>query len=114
MARPRINKEKLRSKVLTFRCSDIDAKEIRKYCDLHKIGLLDLILIGIKRSKPSHISYPIMKGIKSDLYRIGNNLNQISKALNSGSNTARFAAIARIKELRELKDQLDRINQQIK
>lgn len=114
MPRPRIDKDNLRSKVLTFRCSLIDAKDIKLYCQSHKIGLLDLIFLGMKRSKPKHVSYPILKGVKTELYRIGNNLNQISKALNSGNKTARMLASARIKELQELRDQLNQINEQIK
>ncbi|MEP3388742.1 MAG: plasmid mobilization relaxosome protein MobC [Reichenbachiella sp.] len=68
----------------------------------------------MKRAKPKHFSYPILKGVKTELYRIGNNLNQISKALNSNNKTARILASARIKELQELREQLIKINEQIK
>ncbi len=55
-----------------------------------------------------------MKAIKTDLFRIGNNLNQIAKQLNSGNRATRIMAASRISELKELKQQLDILTQKIK
>ncbi len=113
MARPKVHSDKKLSEVFSFRCTKSEYDEISDYCELHRLSIAQLVKKGMGRpirQKP----YPIMKAIKTDLFRIGNNLNQIAKQLNSGNRATRIMAASRISELKELKQQLDILTQKIK
>ncbi|MCV9387489.1 MobC family plasmid mobilization relaxosome protein [Reichenbachiella ulvae] len=113
MARPKI--KELEKKVMrkTFRCTLEDFAEINSYCEDRKLTLLQLVKLGMNK-KIKEKPFPEFKAVKIELYRIGNNLNQISKALNSGNRAAKLMAVNRIKELKELKSLIENVNSKLK
>lgn len=102
MARPKLPEHEKKTINKTFRCSPEESDSITFFCQKENITLLELVTIGMGKQPPPKKNIADLK-FKMQLGKLANNLNQISRSLNSGNKAARLMAIARISEIEELK-----------
>lgn len=105
MARPLKTEEPL-TEIKTFRLGELESLQLDETIEAERLNLADLVRVHILKRKPRGKHQPKATGNRLKLIeivgeqgRIGNNLNQIARACNSGYEPERSAIWLALTEL---------------